>query len=522
MERTYFAIDLKSFYASVECMARGLDPLTTHLVVADERRTDKTICLAVSPSLKALGLPGRPRLYQVKSQVRSVNAARKARLEDPEAMRASSFDAPALQADPLLAVDFLIAPPRMAHYIQASSEIYQIYLRYVAAEDIHVYSVDEVFIDITDYLPLYQMSARALCMRMILDVLEQTGITATAGIGPNLYLAKIAMDIEAKKMAPDENGVRMAQLDVRSYREKLWTHRPITDFWRVGRGTAQKLARHDLFTMGEVALFSLQGGRQGEDLLYRLFGINAELLIDHAWGYESTRMADIKAYRPEGQSLSNGQVLSEPYPYDKARLIVREMADGLSLDLIRQGLVCDHISLTIEFDVENLKDPARRARYQGPIRPDAYGRPVPKPAHKSRALPDYTASTQELMAAFTALFEAIVPKALLVRRLYVVADRVKPESEWRREARQLSFLEDLNAQASGASVKPATDEKQASTHDERPSRETAIDPQKERQIQETILALKEKYGKNVILRGMNLEEGATARDRNKQIGGHEA
>ena len=500
-ERAYIAIDLKSFFASVECRERGLDPLDTNLVVADESRTDKTICLAITPTLKRCGLSGRGRLFEVRQRVREANALRQ-RSAPGRKLEGTSHFFSELQANPSLAMDFIIAPPRMAYYMAYSSRIYQIYLKYVAPEDIVVYSIDEVFMDATDYLSTYGLSAHDLAMKIILDVLETTGITATAGIGTNLFLCKVAMDIVAKHMPADQNGVRIAELDEMKFRRELWAHQPITDFWRVGRGIAKKLEQNGMVTMGDVALCS----ERSEDLLYRLFGKNAELLIDHAWGWEPTTIEAIKAYRPSTNSISSGQVLHCPYEAEKARLVIREMTDLLVLDLVDKGLVTDQMVLTVGYDVENLTDPARRARYRGRIETDPYGRQVPKQAHGSINLDDYTSSTRQIMRAVTELFDRIVDKNLLIRRMYVVANRVLPEADApkkRDDAVQLDFFTDYAAEAE---KQKAEDEALA----------------RERRIQNATLAIKKKYGKNALFKGMNLEEGATAKDRNAQIGGHKA
>ena len=472
--RTYIAIDLKSFYASVECAERGVDALTTNLVVADESRTDKTICLAVSPSLKSYGIPGRGRLFEVKQRVREINAAR-ARKARPTG---KSVDNAAVQADPHLAVDFLVAVPRMALYMEVSAKIYEIYLKYVSSEDIHVYSIDEVFIDATDYLPLYGMTAHELARKMIQDVLDATNITATAGIAPNLYLAKVAMDIEAKHSPADKDGVRIAELDEMTYRRKYWTHRPLTDFWRVGRGIAARLEKNGMYTMGDVARCSLRT----EEVLYRLFGVNAELLIDHAWGWEPCTMAAIKAYRPSANSLSSGQVLSGPYPFDKGRIIVREMTDSLVLDLVEKRLVTDQMVLHIGYDTESLAD------YKGDVEADWYGRSVPKPAHGSVNLGRQTSSTTLIADAVMDLYDRIVNRRLCIRRVYVVANRVIDESKV--EGVQLNLFEET------------------------------VDTSRERSRQEAILEIRRKFGNNAILTGIDFEDGATTRERNNQIGGH--
>ena len=503
---TYVAIDLKSFYASVECRRRGLDPLTTNLVVADASRTEKTICLAVSPSLKAYGIPGRARLFEVLQKVREVNAGRQRRAPGRRFSGASS-DAAALKADPSLALDFIIAPPHMAHYMKASTEIYKIYLRYIAPEDIHIYSIDEVMMDVTHYLPTYGVTARELTMRMILDVLGHTGITATAGIGTNLYLCKVAMDIWAKRSAPDQNGVRIAELDEASYRRNLWSHRPLTDFWRVGRGIAKKLEGCGLYTMGDVARCSLGGPDDflNEQTLYDLFGVNAALLIDHAWGWEPCTMPYIKAYKSEESSSGAGQVLNRPYTFDEARLVVHEMADQLALDLVDSGHVTDQITLTLGYDVENLRDPERRARYKGPVTTDRYGRQIPKHAHGTEHLGAFTSSSKRIIRAALALFDRIVNPDLLARRMYLVANRVTDEAvaEKLPAAEQMDLFTDYDAL-----------EKQRAAD--------AKEDARERKLQQAMLTIKGKYGKNAILKGMNLVDGATAADRNGRIGGHKA
>ena len=492
--RLYMAIDLKSFYASVECVERGLDPLTTHLVVADPERTEKTICLAVSPSLKAYGIPGRARLFEVVQAVRAVNAER-LRHAPGGRFTGRATDAGLLADTPSLAVDYLVAPPQMARYMQVSTQIYQLYLRYFAPEDIHVYSIDEVMIDITGYLQTYRLSARDLAALLIRAVLAETGITAAAGIGTNLYLCKVAMDISAKH-ASSSDGLPIAELDEIRYRRTLWTHRPLTDFWRVGRGYARKLAEVGLYTMGDIARCSLGGPEDyyNEELLYRLFGVNAELLIDHAWGVEPCTMADIKAYRPETASIGSGQVLSAPYPAAQARLVLREMADQLALDLLAARQVTRQLVLTVGYDIENLHSPERRAAYSGPTVQDSYGRRIPKPAHGTQNLSVFTSSASELIQAASELFDRLVDPSLLIRRLYLTANHVEAEDR-ATAARQLDLFTDA---------------------------ETEKARLRERRLQETALSLKKKFGKNAILKGMNLEEGATARTRNNQIGGHKA
>ena len=500
-EKTYIAIDLKSFYASVECRERDLDPLTANLVVADPTRTEKTICLAVSPSLKAYGIPGRARLFEVVERVKEINTERLQKAPG-HVFTGSSFDAPSLARDPSLALSYVVAPPRMAFYIEYSTRIYSIYLKYVAPEDIHVYSIDEVFIDATDYMKTTGLSAHDFAMRMIRDVLDSTGITATAGIGPNLYLCKIAMDIRAKHIPADKDGVRIAELTEQSYRELLWTHRPLTDFWRIGKGIARKLEANGMFTMGDVARCSVgkPHERLNEELLYKLFGVNAELLIDHAWGWEPCEIKHIKAYVPESSSLSVGQVLQEPYPADKARIVIREMAEGLVLDLVEKGLVCDQIVLSVGYDRESLNTP-----YAGAVETDYYGRKVPKMAHGSENLGRQSSSTKQILDATLRLFDRIVDDKLLVRRMYVVANRVVPagSAPEKPETEQLSLFADMDAQ----------DESKA---------EEAAALEKEQKLQQAMLAIKKRYGKNAILHGTSYQEGATGRERNRQIGGHKA
>ena len=497
-DRTYIAIDLKSFYASVECIQRGLDPITTNLVVADASRTEKTICLAVSPSLKSFGIPGRPRLFEVVQKVRQINGLRQQDAPG-HSFIGTSADFLQLQAHPELAVDYIVAPPRMACYMETSTAIYQIYLRYFAPEDIHVYSIDEVFIDATSYLKLYGLSPRALTVKVILDILKETGITAAAGIGTNLYLCKVAMDIVAKHIPPDENGVRIAQLDEMSYRRQLWSHQPITDFWRVGRGYARKLEKVGLHTMGDIARCSLGGPNDfhNEDLLYKLFGVNAELLIDHAWGWEPCTIRQIKNYRPGSSSLGSGQVLHCAYTAEKAKLVMREMTDLLVLDLVDKGLVTNQIVLTVGYDIENLADPEIRKYYKGSIVADHYGRKIPKHAHGTANLSGYTSSTREILDAVTRLYDQIVDQNLLVRRLNIVACNIHPKhySDHSVSVEQMDFFS------------PA---------------EPVTDPGRELRRQQTVLSIKKRFGKNAILKGMNLEEGATAIDRNRQIGGHKA
>lgn len=495
--KAYIAIDLKSFYASVECVDRGLDPLDTNLVVADPTRTEKTICLAVSPSLKSYGIPGRARLFEAIQKVREVNVQRKYKAPGHSLSHESYFHSELIK-DPSAELTFITAPPRMAHYMEVSTRIYNVYLKYIAPEDIHVYSIDEVFIDATDYLKTYGLTPRELAMKMVLDVLETTGITATAGIGTNLYLCKIAMDIYAKHCEPDKNGVRIAELDEMSYRRILWDHRPLTDFWRVGRGISKKLEEHGMYTMGDVARCSV--GRESdyynEDLLYKLFGVNAELLIDHAWGWEPTEISDIKSYRPESSSLSSGQVLQEPYEFSKAKLVLKEMADLLSLELVSKRIVTDQIVLTVGYDIESLKK-----SYSGAVETDRYGRKIPKTAHSSENIGRYTSSTKLICETAMKLFDRIVDKELLVRRMYIVANHIITENdaEKEREYIQLNLFSDTGKQE---------------------AEENEL--KKEKDMQKAILKIKSKYGKNSIIKGMNLKDGATALERNRQIGGHKA
>lgn len=504
--REFIAIDLKSFYASVEAVERGLDPLSVNLVVADKSRSEKTICLAVSPSLKAYGISGRARLFEVVRRVGEVNAERKAKAPG-RCFTGSSCDAGQLREHPELSVSYIAATPRMSLYIRYSTDIYRIYLKYVAPEDIHVYSIDEVFMDVTDYLGAHRMTARELAKRMIQEVLDATGITATAGIGSNLYLCKVAMDIVAKHVTPDEDGVRIAQLDENAYRRMLWGHRPLTDFWRIGRGYARRLEENGLYTMGDVARCSL--GRASdyynEDLLYRLFGVNAELLIDHAWGWEPCTIADVKAYKPDSNSVGSGQVLREPYSFEKGRLIVREMTDLLVLDLVDRSLVTDQIVLTVGYDVESLADPEIRRRYKGPVTTDHYGRKVPKHAHGTTNLESPTSSTRLILDAVTGLYDRIVDRNLLIRRVYVSADHVVEESAASKQEvfEQLSLFADYEAR-------------------DRQRKRQEAERKRERKMQETMLEIKKRFGKNAILRGMNLEDGAMTVERNRQIGGHKA
>ena len=491
-EKQYIAIDLKSFYASVECLQRGLDPMTTNLGVADPTRTEKTICRAVTPALKSYGIPGRARLFEVVERVRQINTQRRVAAPDRK-LTGSSWDAPTLSKNPALALDYIVAPPQMALYMQTSTAIYQTYLKYVAPEDIHVYSIDEVFIDATPYLKTYGLSTKEFAQKLILEIYHTHGITATAGIGTNLYLCKIAMDIMAKRIPADEYGVRIAELDEISYRREFWNHRPLTDFWRVGRGHAKKLEAYGIFTMGDIARASLNN----EEMLYKLFGVNAELLIDHAWGYEPCTIADIRAYQPESNSISSGQVLHCPYTAEKAKLVMREMADLLVLDLVDKGLVTDQLVLTVGYDIENLMDSTRQIVYQGEVTTDHYGRKVPKHAHGTANLGKYTSSTKEILQAITTLYDQIVDKNLLIRRLNVTANHVLQENQ--APSLPVNMQMDFFA----------------------PNEQSESDIREKRR-QKAMLTIKKKFGKNAILKGMNFEEGATARDRNSQIGGHKA
>lgn len=504
--KTYIAIDLKSFYASVECRERRRDPLTTNLVVADPSRTEKTICLAVSPSLKKYGLSGRARLFEVIQKVNAANNIRKLKAPN-HVFSGSSDDSTELQKNPSLKIDYIIAPPRMARYMEYSTKIYNIYLKYIAPEDIHIYSIDEVFIDVTHYLSTYNMTARALAMTMIQDILDTTGITATAGIGTNMYLCKIAMDIVAKHIEPDKNGVRIAELDEMSYRRLLWNHRPLTDFWRVGRGYSKKLEKIGLYTMGDIARCSIGKSTDyyNEELLYKLFGINAELLIDHAWGYEPCTMEDVKAYKPETNSISSGQVLHCPYEFDKARLVVKEMIDLMALDLVDKGLVTSQIVLTIGYDIENMTDKNRSQSYKGTVTTNYYGKKVPKPAHGTTNLSKQTSSTTLITNAVMALYDKIVNKKLLIRRINIVANKLVDE----HSVKNANKYEQLDLFTDYEILKKQREKENAES-------------EREKRMQNTILDIKKKFGKNAILKGMNLQEGATAKDRNNQIGGHKA
>lgn len=497
-DRIYIAIDLKSFYASVECVERKLDPLTTNLVVADSSRTDKTICLAVSPGLKTLGIPGRPRLFEVIQTVRAANAMRlqRAHIRDFSGRSVSTTE---LDADPTLAIEYITATPRMATYMKYSNDIYRIYLKYIAPEDILVYSCDEVFMDVTSYLDTYHLTAHELAITMIRDVLKTTGITATAGIGTNMFLCKIAMDITAKHMPADKDGVRIAELDEMSYRRTLWSHTPITDFWRIGKGTAGRLAKLGLYTMGDIAAFS----EKCEDVLYKTFGVNAELIIDHAWGWEPCTIEDTRQYKPANNSISSGQVLMRPYNSKEAAIIVREMTDLLTLDLVSKGLVTDQMVLTIGY--EAVKDPKDLSGYDGQIVLDHYGRYVPKHAHGTANIGRQTSSTRLITDAVMDLYDRIIDPSLMIRRVTIAACRVIPESEIAPADtyEQLDLFTDYDQVQK---VRQSEDEKLA----------------KERSLQLATLDIKNKYGKNAILKGTNFLEGAMTIERNKQVGGHKA
>ena len=503
-QHIYIAIDLKSFYASVECVERKLDPLTTHLVVADASRTEKTICLAVSPSLKAYGIPGRARLFEVVQRIRQVNRER-VRKAPGQKFTGTSHFIEELNQHPELGVNYIVAPPRMAFYMDYSTRIYDVYLRYVAPEDIHVYSIDEVFMDVTHYLKNYQMTAKQLASKIIMEIYRDTGITATGGIGTNLYLCKVAMDIMAKHAYPDENGVRIAFLDEMTYRKYLWDHRPLTDFWRVGHGYAKKLQEAGLYTMGDIARCSIgkPGEFHNEELLYRMFGVNAELLIDHAWGYEPVTMDLIKAYKPQSNSLGSGQVLQCPYDFEKAKLIVREMTDLLVLDLVDKKLVTDQMVLTVGYDIENLSDAG--ISYRGEIKVDRYGRNVPKHAHGTTNLKEPTSSTKRITDAVMKLYDDIVDPKLLVRRINITANHLEEETK----AKEAASFEQLDLFTDYDALTKEREEENAKL-------------EKERKLQEAMLSVKKRYGKNAMLKGMNLLDGATTMERNRQIGGHKA
>ena len=493
-QHIYVSIDLKSFYASVECQERGLNPITTNLVVADISRTEKTICLAVSPSLKSYGIPGRARLFEVIQKVKEVNIERKRKAPN-QTFTGSSYDNTAILKNPDLELSYIIAPPRMGFYMKYSTNIYNIYLKWFSSDDIYVYSIDEVFIDVTHYLKTYHMTARELVTHVIQDVYKNTGITATAGIGTNLYLCKIAMDIVAKHVEPNKNGVRIAGLDEMTYRKLLWNHRPLTDFWRVGSGYAKKLEAHGIYTMGDVARTSMQN----EELLYKLFGINAELLIDHAWGWEPVNIKQIKEYKPENNSISSGQVLHCPYDYEKTKLIIKEMTELLTLDLVKKNLVTNQIVLTVGYDIENLTDPFIKNLYKGEITTDRYGRKIPKHAHGTINLDHKTSSTKIIMDAIMKLYERIINKQLLVRRINITVNNVVDEftEKNKKTYEQIDLFTDYQQKA-----------------------EKLQKEKMEKELQKAMIGIKNKYGKNAVIKGMNLQDGGTTIDRNKQIGGH--
>lgn len=499
-KKTYIAIDLKSFYASVECVARGLDPLTTNLLVADVSKTEKTICLAVTPSLKAHGISGRARLFEAVQQVKMVNAQRKAKLRGKD-FEGSSYDDIELKKNPNLAVDYIAAPPRMALYRECSAKIVAIYLKYVSIDDLYAYSIDEVFIDATPYLDNHKMNAHDFARMLIQDVLSSSGVTATAGIAENMYLCKVALDITAKHIPPDKDGVRIAELDTMTYRRTLWTHKDLTDFWMIGSGIAKRLNKLGLYTMGDVARCSIQN----EERLYKEFGKNAQYIIDQAWGWEPVTIADIKAYKPESTSVSSGQVLTRPYTFDETKVIVREMTESLVLGLVEKGVVTDQIVLHIGYDIDNLKDPKRRAAYTGTIEVDRYGREIPKHARGTANMGKHTSSTRLVMEKTLELFDRIADPKLLTRRLNITANHLIGEDEVVKVSapQQLTLFDDPEEL-------------------ERKQAEEDAAEEKERRIQKAMIQIKDRYGANAILKGTNFQDGATARERNETIGGHKA
>lgn len=499
MDRVYAAIDLKSFFASVECRKRNLNPLTTNLVVADNTRTEKTICLAISPSMKAYGLPGRARLFEVMQKVKNVNNGRRM-LAHNKTFSGKSYNDIELKKDKNLELDYIIAPPHMASYMEYSTKIYNIYLKYISSEDIFPYSIDEVFCDLTSYINTYKLSPRELVTKIIKDIYDTTGITATAGIGTNLFLCKAAMDIVAKHVEPNSYGVRIAELDERSFREKLWNHKPITDFWRVGKGYAKRLEKYRMFTMGDVARCSVEN----EELLYKIFGVNAELLIDHSWGWECATIKSVKECKPENRSLCSGQVLHCPYDYDQTKLIIKEMADEITLDMVEKHFVTDMLVLTIEYDIENLKNAEYSKFYNGEIKEDRYGRRVPKPAHGTFRLENKTFSTRIISNGFVQLFDRIINKNLLVRKIYLTVGNLTDENELKK----VEKYEQVNLFTNYGELAKKEEEER-------------IKLEKEHKIQSAIIGIKNKYGKNAIIKGMDLEESATTIQRNGQIGGHQ-
>ncbi len=498
MNKVYACIDLKSFYASVECRERNLDPIATNLVVADNSRTEKTVCLAVSPAMKQYGIGGRARLFEVVQKVKEVNRQRKANNYN-RPFKGKSYNDTELKQNKELELDFIAAPPRMAYYMRYSAQIYNVYLKYISKEDIYVYSIDEVFMDITNYLSYYKLTPRELITKIIHDVYKTTGITATAGIGTNMFLAKVAMDIDAKHTEPDEYGVRLSELDEMSYRKRLWNHKPLTSFWRVGKGIAKKLEQNYMYTMGDVAKCSIEN----EDKLYKLFGINAELLIDHAWGWEPCTIKDVKAIKPERKSLCSGQVLHCPYDYEKTKLIIKEMADLLALDLVSKGLVTNQLILTIGYDIENLTNPEIKRKYHGEITTDHYGRSVPKHAHGTANIDHHTSSSKIITESLINLFEEIINKDLLTRRINISANNLMHENQVIEKPK----IEQFNL----------FDEQIDKTEQ---IKKQKVDETQEKELQKALLNIKNKYGKNAILKAMNYEEGATTIDRNGQIGGH--
>ena len=500
MNKIYACIDLKSFYASVECRERNLDPLKTNLVVADSERTEKTICLAVSPSLKSFGIPGRARLFEVVTKIRNVNYERRKKAYKYK-FTGKSYNIDELNRNKNLEIDYIIAKPRMSHYIKYSTDIYNVYLKYLSPEDIYVYSIDEVFCDITNYLKFNKLTAKEFVTKMIQDVYETTGITATAGIGTNLYLAKVAMDIVAKHTKPNEFGVRIAGLDEMQYRKYLWKYKPITSFWRVGKGYAKKLEDNKIYTMGDIARCSINN----EELLYKLFGKNAELLIDHAWGWEPCTIKDIKNFKPQRNSIGSGQVLHCAYNYQKTKIVIKEMADLLSLDLVRKNLVTNQLVLTIGYDIDNLTNEEIYENYDGQIVKDFYGRNVPKPAHGTINIEHYTSSSSIIVENITKLYDKIINRNLLIKRINLTANNVinKEDAKSKINYQQIDLFTDYQKL------------------NEKIEKEKVLE-QDENKLQHVIIDIKNKYGKNAILKGMNLQDGATTIDRNNQIGGHSA
>ena len=498
MNKIYACIDLKSFYASVECVERKLDPLNTNLVVADNSRTEKTICLAISPSLKQYGIPGRARLFEVVAKVKEINNKRKYQTNNKRLICSSYIDSE-LKKNPKLSLDYIVATPRMGKYIEYSTKIYDIYLKYLSPNDIHIYSIDEVFCDLTPYLSYNKMKPIEFITKIINNVYDETGITATAGIGTNMYLAKVAMDIVAKHKKPNEKGVRIACLDEMMYRKLLWHHTPLTDFWRIGNGYINKLAKYNMHTMGDIAICSLEN----EDLLYKLFGINAELLIDHAWGWEPATIAEVKAYKPSSNSISSGQVLPEPYDYEQTELIVKEMTDLLTLDLVAKKLVTNQIVLSINYDVNNLNNPNIRDNYIGEITLDYYGRRVPKPSHGTINIGHQTSSSKIIINKIIELYEKITNKHLLVRRINIAFNNLVSEDKANNKVvyEQYDIFTNYNEV-------------------EKQKRKQKEEEKKDLELQRAIIGIKSKYGKNSILKGMNYIQGGRTIERNKQIGGH--